>query len=67
MAAAIHAHFFAVISMLGEHDSKQDQEIMSIVKHTPGYVPRTGVGGAPTWVYAPAYPRAEWPRLLGLR
>lgn len=65
--AAIHAHFFAVISMLGEHDSKQDQEIISIVKHTPGYVPRTDIGGAPTWVYAPAYPRAEWPRLLGLR
>jgi hypothetical protein len=52
--------------MLGDHNSKQDQEILSIVKSTPGYVPRTDIGGAPTWVYVQAYPRSEWRRLFGI-
>jgi Dolichyl-phosphate-mannose-protein mannosyltransferase len=53
--AAIKAHFFAVVSMLGEHDSKQDKEILAIVSHTPGYEHRTNIGNAQTWVYRPAY------------
>ena len=53
--AAIHAHFFAIVSMLGDHNSKQDAEILDIVSHTPGYIYATDTGGAPTWVYAPAY------------
>ena len=51
--------------MLGDHNSKQDHEIMSILKNTPGYVRRTHIGGAPTWVYSQAYPRSEWHRLFG--
>ena len=61
--AAIHAHFFALISMLGSHNSKQDTEIESIVTNTPGYTLRTDIGGAPTWIYAPAYAHAHLPGL----
>ena len=53
--AAIKVHFFALISMLGEHDSKQDLQIESLVRHNSGYVLLTDIGGAPTWVYPPAY------------
>jgi hypothetical protein len=59
--AAIHAHFFALISMLGEHNSEQDAEITSIVNSTPGYRLYTDVGGAPTWLYTPAYQKAHVP------
>jgi hypothetical protein len=59
--AAIHAHFFALISMLGDHNSKQDTEIQNIVSHTPGYKLYTDVGGAPTWLYLPAYRSAHVP------
>ncbi len=59
--AAIHAHFFALISMLGDHNSKQDTEIEDIVRGTPGYKLYTDVGGAPTWLYLPAYRSAHVP------
>jgi hypothetical protein len=59
--AAIKAHFFALVSMLGEHDSKQDAEIESILTNTPGYTLRTDIGGAPTWIYLPAYRNAHLP------
>jgi hypothetical protein len=59
--AAIHAHFFALVSMLGEHNSKQDLEIEAIVNSTPGYKQYTDVGGAPTWLYIPAYRKAHIP------
>ncbi|MGH3399041.1 MAG: hypothetical protein ACRDPO_30595, partial [Streptosporangiaceae bacterium] len=59
--AAIHAHFFTLISMLGDHNSKQDKEIQRIVRDTPGYKLYTDVGGAPTWLYLPAYRNAHVP------
>ncbi len=61
--AAIKAHFFALVSMLGEHDSRQDHQIETILNDTPGYFERTGVGGAPTWIYLPAYRNAHVPDL----
>jgi hypothetical protein len=54
--AAIHAHWFAVISMTGAHPKlPQDALIEQYVEHTPGYVLLTRMGGAPTWIYAPDY------------
>jgi len=53
--AAIRAHWFALISMWGDHNTAQDTEIAQAVEHTPGYELLTKVGGAPTWIYAPAY------------
>lgn len=53
--AAIHAHWFDLISMWGGHGIKQDIEIERAVEHTPGYVLIAMVAGAPTWIYAPAY------------
>jgi hypothetical protein len=47
--------------MLGDHNSKQDTEIQNIVSHTPGYKLYTDVGGAPTWLYVPAYRSAHVP------
>ena len=41
--------------MVGAHGTLQDAEIEQAVEHTPGYSLLTTVGGAPTWVYAPAY------------
>jgi hypothetical protein len=55
--AAIHAHWFALISMIGSHGITQDSTITQAVENTSGYVPLTWVGGAPTWIYAPAYRR----------
>ena len=54
--AAIHADWFTVISMVGAHGTLQDAEIEQAVERTPGYILLTTVGGAPTWIYAPAYP-----------
>jgi Dolichyl-phosphate-mannose-protein mannosyltransferase len=54
---AIHAHWFALISMIGEHYTAQDQEIEDIVAHTPGYIRLWQVPGPPTWIYASDYPR----------
>ena len=53
--AAIHAHWFALISMWGDHNIHQDAQIVQTVAHTSGYVLLTHVGNAPTWIYAPAY------------
>ena len=55
--AAIRTHSFAVISMIGGHGTTQDAAIERVVEHTPGYVQLAQMGGAPTWIYAPAYPR----------
>ncbi|MGH3232705.1 MAG: ArnT family glycosyltransferase [Streptosporangiaceae bacterium] len=54
--AAIWAGWFAVISLVGNHGIALDTVIHQAVTHTPGYVLFTRVGGAPTWIYAPAYP-----------
>ena len=53
--AAIRAHWFDLISMWGDHGTRQDAEIERAVEQTPGYVLIAIVAGAPTWVYAPAY------------
>ena len=53
--AAIRAHWFNLISMSGDHGTRQDAEIERAVEQTPGYVLIAIVAGAPTWVYAPAY------------
>jgi hypothetical protein len=53
--AAIHAHWFTLISLVGDHGTAQDTTIEQIVEKTPGYVLLTRLGGEPTWIYAPAY------------
>jgi putative flippase GtrA len=53
--AAIRAHWFALISMIGNHSINQDAVILQTVKYTPGYILLTRIGRAPTWIYAPAY------------
>jgi hypothetical protein len=55
--AAIHAHWFTLVSMLGSHGTPLDSLIQKAVERTPGYVLLTRLGGSPTWVYAPAYRR----------
>jgi hypothetical protein len=57
--AAIRAHWFALISMIGEHYSGQDAVIADTVLHTPGYVRLTQVPGPPTWIYAADYPSVD--------
>ncbi len=54
-SAAIRAHWFTLISMYGAHGTKQDAQIVTAIDRTPGYVLLTQVGGAPTWIYPPAY------------
>ena len=59
--AAIHAHWLALISLVGGHVIghhkmiHQDDVIEQAVEHTRGYVLLTRVGGAPTWIYRPDY------------
>lgn len=53
--AAIHAGWFTLISLVGNHGIALDTVIIQAVEQTPGYVLLTRVGGAPTWIYAPAY------------
>jgi Dolichyl-phosphate-mannose-protein mannosyltransferase len=53
--AAIHAHWFPLISLVGDHGTAQYTTIEQIVEHTSGYVLLTRLGGEPTWIYAPAY------------
>jgi hypothetical protein len=62
-AAAIHAHWFATISMLGDHSDEQDHKIICLVSHTPGYVAITTTGQEPTWVYKAAYKHFPIPDL----
>jgi hypothetical protein len=57
-AAAIKARQFAVVSLLGAHQAGAAGAILAAVKSTPGYVLATTAGGAPTYIYAPDYPRA---------
>jgi hypothetical protein len=54
--AAIRAHWFALISMIGEHYTAQDEKIEYFASHTPGYIRLWQLPGPPTWVYAPDYP-----------
>ena len=54
-SAAIHAGWFAVISLVGSHGIALDTVILQAVEQTPGYVLLTDLGDAPTWIYEPAY------------
>jgi hypothetical protein len=56
--AAIHAHWFTMISLIANHGIGQDKVIEQAVSQTPGYVLLTTIGGVPTWIYAPAYEKA---------
>jgi hypothetical protein len=56
--AAIHAHWFALISLYSRGSGSpvlEDRTIIAAVENTPGYVLITRLGGAPTWIYAPDY------------
>jgi hypothetical protein len=55
--AAIRAHWFALVTMIGEHGDglPQDAAIEQAVRHTPGYVLLTRADNVPTWIYLPDY------------
>jgi hypothetical protein len=59
--AAIRAHWFALISMVGTHGIRQDAELEAAVRHDHDYTLLTQVGGQPTWVYRPAYRNSGLP------
>ena len=59
-SAATRAHWFAVISMIGNYHNANDAAILAAVKSTPGYVLLTTQGGAPTYIWAPDY--SAWQR-----
>jgi hypothetical protein len=52
--AAIAAGWFTLISLVGNHGIALDTVIRQAVAHTPGYILLTSLGGAQTWIYAPA-------------
>jgi hypothetical protein len=54
-AAAIKAHDFAVISLVGSRGLAADSTIAYTVEHTSGYHLLTTADGAPTWIYLPDY------------
>jgi hypothetical protein len=56
--AAIHAHWFTMISLVASHGISLDNVIEQAVRQTPGYVLLTTIGSKPTWIYAPAYEKA---------
>jgi hypothetical protein len=67
--AAIRAHWFDLISMIGNHGTAQDAAIVAAVKSTPGDVLLSMLGGAQTWIYKPDYVRthlATSPGWMGL-
>lgn len=53
--AAIRAHWFAVVSFVGQNHLPIDTVELDAVRATPGYRPLAMTGG-PTYVYAPDYP-----------
>lgn len=53
--AAIGAHWFAVVSFLGQNHLPIDKAELQAVRSTPGYELVSTVGGE-TYVYAPDYP-----------
>ena len=53
--AAIRAHWFAVVSFLGQNHLPIDKVELQTVRTTPGYDPSLQCGGQ-TYVYAPDYP-----------
>lgn len=53
---AIHAHWFAVISFIGQNHLPIDTVELDTVRTTPGYILISTAGG-PTYIYAPDYLR----------
>ena len=58
-STAIHAHWFALVTMVHDHGLGSDAVILAAVKSTPGYVQISDQDGAPTFIYAPDYPAWE--------
>ena len=56
--AAIRAHWFAVVSFVGQNYLPIDITELDTVRTTPGYKLVSTVGGEPTYIYAPDYPRS---------
>jgi 4-amino-4-deoxy-L-arabinose transferase-like glycosyltransferase len=54
--AAIRAHWFAVISFIGQNHLPIDTVELDAVRTTPGYILLSTAGG-PTYIYAPNYLR----------
>jgi hypothetical protein len=57
--AAIHDHWFALVTLAHDHGLPNDNVILDTVMSTPGYVQIFDIGGAPTFIYAPDYPAWE--------
>jgi 4-amino-4-deoxy-L-arabinose transferase-like glycosyltransferase len=55
-SAAVRAHWFALVSLIGNYHNANDAAILAAVRSTPGYVLLTTQGGAPTYIWAPDYP-----------
>lgn len=55
--AAIRAHWFSLVSLIGNRGTSQDAVIRATVEATPGYRLLTTASGNPTYIYAPDYPR----------
>jgi hypothetical protein len=53
--AAIRAHWFALVTLDGNHGLSADAAILAAVRSVPGYVQVSDVGDAPTFIYAPDY------------
>jgi hypothetical protein len=56
--AAIRAHWFAVISFIGQNQLPIDRLELDTVAKTPGYLLISTAGG-PTYIYVPDFPNGE--------
>ena len=56
--AAISAHWFAVVSFVGQYHLPIDTVELDTVSRTPGYLLVSTAGG-PTYIYAPDFPNQE--------
>ena len=54
--AAIRAHWFALVTLDGNHGLDADVAILAAVRSVPGYAQISDQGGAPTFIYVPDYP-----------
>ena len=55
---AIRAHWFAVVSFIGQHYLAIDSVELDTVRTTPGYLLVSTAGG-PTYIYVPDFPGGE--------
>ena len=58
-STAIHAHWFALVTLVHDHGLGTDAVILAALKSTPGYVQISNQDGGPTFLYAPDYPALE--------